>query len=96
MFEFKNGDRIVWGYTQAIGRNRMERAKAGVFIREIKPSIKNMRSYITCLVRFDGNKHPSRVKRVELRKENPDARKAKAPKMPQMQNEAPAGRGLLR
>lgn len=70
MIEFKKGDRITWQYTHHLNSiSRVERVKAGVFIREIKPSIKNMRFYITCLVKFDGNKHPSRVRRIELRKE---------------------------
>lgn len=65
------GVRVTWGYLHSLGRNYTKRVKHGSFVRMIKqPEWMKGKGYPRwCLVHFDGNKNPSRVRFSELVKE---------------------------
>lgn len=65
----KHGDRIEWGYYHSLGRSRVWRSKAGIFIAKTRHTVKHWRKYGAvqmAYVQFDGNKTMSQVPLKEL------------------------------
>jgi len=63
----KAGDRIQWEYIHHLNsRSKVVKTKCGVYIGQIRHTVKYKGRHQLAMVQFDGNKRVSRVPHCEL------------------------------